>query len=81
MVKALLQSRQIDLAQRRVLACPSKGHDAAVIGRDRCLIEADVAKVAAQFGVAVDRFVLLQETDAVLRDENTALIQQRAQPS
>ncbi len=75
MVKALLQGRQIALAQRRVLARPGEGHDAAVIGRDRRLIEADVAKVAAQFGVAVDRLVLLQETDAVLRDENAALIQ------
>ena len=51
---------------------PSKGHDPAVVGRNGSLIEANIAKIGAQFAVAVERFILLQEADAILRHEDTA---------
>jgi hypothetical protein len=69
------------MAQGIVIGRPGEGHDAAVVGRNRGLIEADVAEIVAELAVAVDRFILLQEADAVLGDKNPAGFRQRLQPS
>lgn len=74
-VKARLNDFAGKMAQRLVVARPGKGHYPAVIGRNRRLVEADVAKIVAQFAMATDRFILLQEADAVLRNENPSRIQ------
>lgn len=58
-----------------VVRRPGEGHDAAVIGRNRRLVEADIAEVMTQLAVAVERFILLQEAHAVLGDKNAARIQ------
>lgn len=80
-VKARLNDFAGKMAQRLVVARPCKGHDPAVIGRNRRPVEADVAKIVAQFAMATDRFILLQEADAVLRNENPPGFRQRLQPS
>ena len=74
-VKARLNDFAGEMAQRLVVARPGKSHDPAVIGWDGRLIEADVAKIVAQFAMATDRFVLLQETNAVLGNEHAPRVQ------
>ncbi|MDF2528614.1 MAG: hypothetical protein K0S17_3699 [Enterobacter mori] len=71
LVEARLNDFGREMTQHLVVGRPRKGHDPAVIGRDRGLVEADVAKVGAQLAVAVEGFILLQEADAVLRDEDS----------
>lgn len=58
------------MAQRFVVRGPCEGHDAAVVGGNRRLIEAYVAKVMAELAMAIDGLILLQEADAVLSDES-----------
>lgn len=63
------------MAQHLVIRGPGEGHNTAVIGRYCGLVEADVAKIVAQFTMTADGFILLQEADAVLRDKDPASIQ------
>src|SRR5476651_216853 len=74
-VETCLQGFAVNLAIVRGVGCPGKSHDAAVIGRDRGLIKTDITEIVAQFVVAVDGFILLQETDAILRHKNPAWFQ------
>lgn len=63
------------MAQCFVIRRPREGHYAAVVGRDRRTVEADIGEVMAELAVAVEGFVLLQEADAVLRDKDPTRIQ------
>lgn len=64
-----------EMAQDVVIRRPGKGHDPAVVSGDRRLVEADVSKIGAQLTVAIKRFILLQEANAVLRHKNPARLQ------
>lgn len=64
-----------------VVRRPGEGHDAAVVGRNRRLVEADIAEVMTQLSVAVERFILLQEAHAVLGNKMPPGFRQRLQPS
>src|SRR5471030_3557818 len=74
-IETRLQGVAVNLAIFRAVGRPGKSHDAAVIGRDRGLIETDVTEIVAQLGMAVDRFILLEEADAVLRHKYAARLQ------
>lgn len=63
------------MAQRFVVRGPCEGHNAAVVGGNRRLIEAYVAKVMAELAMAIDGLILLQEADAVLSDEDPAWVE------
>lgn len=69
------------MAQGFIVRGPREGHDAAVIGWDRRLIEAYITKVMAELTMAIDGFILLQETNAVLSNEDSSGLRQRLQPS
>jgi hypothetical protein len=80
-VKTRLDNFIGQVAQGIIIGRPREGHNAAIVGRNRGLIEADIAEIVAELAVAVDRFILLQEADAVLGDKNAAGFRQRLQPS
>lgn len=80
-MEAGLNNFSREVAQHVVIRRPCKGHDPAVIGRNGRLIEADVRKIGAELAMAVERFILLQEADAVLCDKDPARFRQRLQPS
>lgn len=63
------------MAQGFIVRGPREGHDAAVIGWDRRLIEAYITKVMAELTMAIDGFILLQETNAVLSNEDSSRIE------
>ncbi len=74
-MKTRLNNFARQVAKSVVVRRPGEGHNAAVIGRNRRLVEADIAEVMTQLAVAVERFILLQEAHAVLGDKNAARIQ------
>lgn len=80
-VKARLNDFAGEMAQRLIVARPGKGHDPAVVGRNGSLIKANIAKIGAQFAVAVERFILLQEADAICATKIPPGFRQRLQPS
>lgn len=80
-MKTRLNNFARQVAKSVVVRRPGEGHNAAVIGRNRRLVEADIAEVMTQLAVAVERFILLQEAHAVLGDKNAAGFRQRLQPS
>ena len=75
LMEARLDNLRGEMTQDVVIRRPGKGHDPAVVGRNGSLIEANIAKIGAQLAVAVERFILLQEADAILRHEDTARVQ------
>ena len=74
-MKAGLDDFAGKVAKGFVVRGPCEGHDAAVIGWNRRLIEAHIAKVVTELTMAIDGLILLQEADAVLSDENPTRIE------
>lgn len=68
-MKTRLNNFARQVTKSAVVRRPGEGHNAAVIGRNRRLVEADIAEVMTQLAVAVERFILLQEAHAVLGDK------------
>lgn len=80
-MKTRLNNFTRQVAESVVVRRPGEGHDAAIIGRNRRLVEPNIAEVMTQLAVAVERFTLLQEADAVLGDKMPPGFRQRLQPS
>lgn len=79
-MKTRLNNFARQVAKSVVVRRPCEGHNAAVIGRNRRSVEADIAEVMTQLAVAVERFILLQEARRSGR-QNAARIQATPQPS
>ena len=60
------------MTQGFIIGRPGKGHDTAIVGRDRRLVEADIGEIVAELAMAANRFILLQEAYAILGNENSA---------
>ncbi len=56
-MKTCLNNFARQVAKSVVVRRPGEGHNAAVIGRNRRLVEADIAEVMTQLAVAVERFI------------------------
>ena len=62
-MKAGLDDFAGKVAKGFVVRGPCEGHDAAVIGWNRRLIEAHIAKVVTEFTMAIDGLILLRRQD------------------
>ena len=74
-MEAGLNNFRRQMTQGFIIGRPGKGHDTAIVGRDRRLVEADIGEIVVEFAMAAYRFILLQEAYAVLGNENSAGVQ------
>lgn len=65
-MKTCLNNFARQVAKSVVVRRPGEGHNAAVIGRNRRLVEADIAEVMTQLAVAVERLKFLLDRKSVV---------------